>query len=107
YIYCLDQEPKKHTTSRTDRSKYLMKNKQRYFEKLKSKEYISYKDINIWYSNPYNTSKNIGKALNDFCALVPDKDWICLQDGDMLYLTPEWGKQIEDVVKTHGDNFGL
>jgi glycosyltransferase involved in cell wall biosynthesis len=107
YIYCLDEKPKTHTTSRTDRSKYLRQNKQRYFDKLKSKEYINYKDIKIWYSNPYSTSKNIGKALNDFCELIPDKDWICLQDGDMIYLTPEWGKQIEDVVKSHGDKFGL
>lgn len=63
--------------------------------------------MKIHYSNPYSTEKNIGKALNEFCAIVPDGDWICLQDGDMMYLTPDWGKQIEEVVKKHGRNYSL
>lgn len=95
-------------TSRPDRGKYLAANKKRYDEKLGSKEYISYKSaLKIWYSNPYSAEKNIGKALNEFCELVPENDWICLQDGDMLYLTPDWGKQIEDVIRKHGDNYSL
>lgn len=63
--------------------------------------------MNVWYSNPYSTEKNIGKALNEFCALIPDDDWICLQDGDIMYLTPDWGRQIDEVVKTHGNKFKL
>lgn len=63
--------------------------------------------MKIHYSNPYSSNKNIGKALNDFCALIPDGDWICLQDGDIMYLTPDWGKQIDEVVKTHGSTYSL
>lgn len=63
--------------------------------------------VKIWYSNPYSTDGNIGKALNDFCELVPDGDWICLQDGDMMFLTPDWGKQIEEVVRLHGGKYSL
>ena len=61
----------------------------------------------MWYSNPYCTRKDIGEALNEFCESVPDDDWICLQDGDMMYLTPDWGKQIEEVIRRHGDQYDL
>lgn len=110
YIYCLDQEPKKHRTATKNRSRFLQQNKRRYRAKIDSTDYIDYiqdKPIKVWYSNPYSTEKNIGKALNDFCENVPDGDWICLQDGDILYLTSDWGKQIEDVIKKHGQNYGL
>lgn len=110
YLYCLDQDPKTHKTASPTRSLYLRKNKKRYFEKIDSTEYIDYiekKDVKVWYSNPYSSSKNIGKALNDFCGLVPDGDWICLQDGDICYLTSDWGRQIEDTLKEHSDKFGL
>ena len=108
YIYCLDQEGG-HKSATERRGTFLSQNKKRYFEKINSKEFIPYnnKDVKIWYSNPYNTDKNIGKGLNEFCALVPDNDWICLQDGDMMYLTPDWGVQIKEAVQRYGDAFGL
>lgn len=110
YLYCLDQKPGDNRTSAPDRGKFLAKNKRRYFEKLNSSEYIPYKKegrIRVFYSNPYDTDGNIGRGLNEFCEIVPDDAWICLQDGDITYLTPKWGKQIEDVVRMHGDNYGL
>jgi cellulose synthase/poly-beta-1,6-N-acetylglucosamine synthase-like glycosyltransferase len=65
-------------------------------------------DFGIYYSNPFSIEKNIGKAYNQFCALVPnDDDWIVLQDGDILYLTPDWGKRIYDSLKKDGDKYGL
>lgn len=64
--------------------------------------------LNIYYSNPYSVQKNIGKAINDFCSIVPNEDdWIVIQDGDILYLTPDWGKRIHDAIKKDGDKFGL
>lgn len=57
----------------------------------------------IWYSNPYDRQKNIGRALNEFCSRVPDGEWICLQDGDIMYLTDHWGSQIEDIVKDNNE----
>lgn len=110
YLYCLDQNPQTHRTATSEKGRYLSANKKRYFEKINSLDFINYKQSNsckVWYSNPYNTEKNIGKALNEFCELVPDGDWICLQDGDIAYLTPTWGKQIEDAIKKHGKDFGL
>jgi cellulose synthase/poly-beta-1,6-N-acetylglucosamine synthase-like glycosyltransferase len=64
--------------------------------------------MKIYYSNPYSQEKKIGKALNEFCSIVPnDDDWIVLQDGDILYLTPTWGKLIYESLKFNGDQFGL
>lgn len=64
--------------------------------------------MNIWYSNPYSTTKQIGMALNKFCRIVPnDDDWIILQDGDICYLTPDWGQLIEKSLAKNGDEFGL
>lgn len=110
YLHCLDQVPGANKTASPNRGQFLSQNKRRYFEKLRSTEYIPYKKegrIRISYSNPYSTEKNIGKALNEFCENVPDSNWICLQDGDICYLTSKWGKQIEDVIRLHGDKYGL
>lgn len=56
--------------------------------------------MKVHYSSPYSTDKNIGKALNDFCVMIPDEDWICLTDADAMFLTPEYGVQIEAVARS-------
>ena len=107
-LFCSMDRDNTVRTASPDRRKYLPKNKQRYLEQINSSEFIPFKSSpRIWYSNPYNSDKNIGKALNEFCELVPDGDWICLQDGDIAYLTPDWGKQIEEVVRLHGSKYSL
>lgn len=63
--------------------------------------------VKIMYSNPFAVDKNIGRAYNEFCNIVPDDHWICLQDGDMMYLHNEWGKQIENIITMHGRNYDL
>lgn len=65
--------------------------------------------INVWYSNPYSIEKNIGKAYNDFIKQLnpSDEDWIVMQDGDMMYLTPDWGKRIHEALLLEGHNYGL
>jgi hypothetical protein len=59
--------------------------------------------MKVYYSNPYARDKNIGRALNEFCAMVPGDSWIVLQDGDIMYLTDFWGAQIEDIISKNGD----
>jgi glycosyltransferase involved in cell wall biosynthesis len=107
-LFCSMDQKRAVQTSRPDRRRFLAKNKQRYIDTINSKEYHSFKTVpKVWYSNPYSTKKNIGKALNDFCELIPYGDWICLQDGDMMYLTPDWGVQIEQAISMHGDKYSL
>lgn len=66
------------------------------------------KDFKIWYSNPWSNTKNIGGAINEFCSLIKNpNDWIVIQDGDICYLTSDWGKRIEDAIRKEGHKFGL
>lgn len=61
----------------------------------------------IHYISPYATDGNIGRAINEACALVPDGDWICLRDGDAMFTTPDWGRTIDNVVREYGDKYDL
>lgn len=63
----------------------------------------------IHYIVPYNTNKNIGKAVNDAIEQLgaDDDDWIVLRDGDTCFLTPQWGKHIEDALMKAGSYFSL
>lgn len=63
--------------------------------------------MTIHYLSPYSTEKNFGKAINDACALVPENDWICIRDGDMMFLTPDWGRQIKEAVEKYGSKYSL
>lgn len=60
----------------------------------------------IWYTTPYATDGNVGREYNEFCENVPGRDdWIVIRDGDCMFLTPEWGRQIEEVLRVHGDDY--
>lgn len=65
--------------------------------------------MKIFYSNPYNIDKNVGKSYNDFIKSLKaePEDWIVIQDGDICYLTPDWGVRIEKALREEGNNFGL
>lgn len=45
---------------------------------------------------------NIGGAINAFCNLVPDDDWICIRDQDTL-MFPGSGDLIESIVQENRD----
>jgi GT2 family glycosyltransferase len=62
----------------------------------------------IYFFTPYSWSHDIGKAYNDYCKLVSSKDdWICLMDGDLMFLQSDFGHQIQEIIDLHGSNFGL
>lgn len=65
-------------------------------------------DLNIHYMTPYSVGGNIGQAYNRACSLIADpEDWIVIRDGDTMFLTPEWGRVIAEVLQRHGDDFML
>jgi len=54
----------------------------------------------IFYVFPYSLNRNIGKAYNQYMALLPnDNDWGVLMDGDIMFLTFDWGHAIAEVIK--------
>lgn len=62
----------------------------------------------IYYFTPYHLGKCYGAAHNALCESVPNaNDWICVMDGDMMFLRSDWGKQIDDVIKKHGNTYDV
>lgn len=63
--------------------------------------------MKIHYITPYSTIKNYGGEFNDRISELPNDSWICLRDGDTMFLNHDWGKQIQDVIIKHGDKYQL
>lgn len=63
--------------------------------------------MNIWYANPGRADKNIGRAYNEFCAIVPDGDWIAIQDQDALFWPELTLGQVESIVAEKGQDYAL
>jgi len=58
----------------------------------------------IYYFTPYSIKKNLGKAYNQHMALLPnDDDWGVLMDGDIMFMTFDWGHQIEKAIEDNPD----
>lgn len=50
---------------------------------------------------PYSTEKNLGKAYNDFMALLPEDSHACFRDGDTCWLTPDYGVHLAEYVRLY------
>jgi GT2 family glycosyltransferase len=58
----------------------------------------------IYTTVPYNLDKNIGVYYNNFMDMIPnDDDFACFVDGDTMFLTPYWGKQLQDIIENNPD----
>jgi GT2 family glycosyltransferase len=58
-------------------------------------------EVKIWFFTPYDTDKNLGKAYNEYCRLVPESDWICLMDGDCMFLNSNFGHIATQYIKSY------
>jgi len=63
----------------------------------------------VYYFTPYSIEKNLGEVYSNYMSLIPnDDDWGCLLDADTMFLTPNFGHQIQDIInKYQNDNVGL
>lgn len=58
--------------------------------------------MKIHYITPYALDKNLGAAYNDAMEMIPsDEDYGAIQDADTMFLTPDFGTQIYEIVKKH------
>lgn len=58
----------------------------------------------IHYTTPYRTDKDLGRAYNEAMRLCRnDYTHVCLMDGDVMFLTPNWGTIIEEYVALYPD----
>lgn len=58
----------------------------------------------IWYFTPYSFEKKLFKAWDDYMNLVqnPD-DWVCMMDGDVLFLLSDFGHQMQTYIDLYPD----
>jgi hypothetical protein len=58
----------------------------------------------IHYTTPYRTDKDLGRAYNDSMRLCQhDYTHVCLMDGDVMFLTPNWGTIVEEYASEYPD----
>jgi len=50
---------------------------------------------------PYREDKDLGRAYNEACVLIPDGDWICLMDIDTMFLTPDAPQMMAKYVELY------
>lgn len=55
----------------------------------------------INFISPYRTDKNLGKAYNEAMSIIPDGDWACITDYDVLALTSDFGRILEEYTKKY------
>ena len=59
--------------------------------------------MKVWYFTPYDLSKNLGLAYNQYMRLIPDEDTACFTDGDCCFLTPNFGTIIQQYAEAYPD----
>jgi len=53
----------------------------------------------IYYNIGWDMEKNIGKAYNRFMEMLPNQDdYACFLDGDAMFLTSDFGTQLENII---------
>lgn len=62
--------------------------------------------MNVYHGTPWRTG-DIGGGINAFVETLPADAWVCIRDGDTLFLTPDWGAQIERVIEQHGARYAV
>ena len=50
---------------------------------------------------PYSIEKNLGKAYNEEMAMIPEGDAACFIDGDVCFLTPDYGHILNHYHKSY------
>ena len=63
--------------------------------------------MTVHYIQPFAVDKDICKAYNQACKLIPDEDWICITDMDTMFLHPDQKIMIDIVAKSgNADLYG-
>lgn len=46
---------------------------------------VTYESSTVHYMMPFSMNKRVGEVYNQACSRVPDGDWICIMDQDVLF----------------------
>lgn len=54
--------------------------------------------MNVFIRTPYSITKNLGEAYNYEMSLIPDGGAACFIDGDVQFLTPDYGNILHEYA---------
>lgn len=57
----------------------------------------------IYYFTPYSTSKNFFEAIDAQMNCAKPNDWICLIDGDTMFLYSDFGHKLQKFTELYPD----
>lgn len=57
--------------------------------------------IKVYFRTPYSIDKNLGEAYNEEMDMIPDGHSACFTDGDILFLTPDYGHIITEYANRY------
>lgn len=58
----------------------------------------------IYFFTPYSFQKKLFEAWDSYMNLVPDEnDWVCMMDGDVLFLIADFGHQMQEYIDAFPD----
>jgi len=73
------------------------------YEKVLGEELVSkhrkLKIFNFTAYAPEGMDKDLGNTYNDYMKLLPDDAWACFLDHDAMWMTPDWYKQLEEIIE--------
>jgi hypothetical protein len=61
-------------------------------------------NFEVHHSTPWKTEKNrVGIYINEFFERMPEGDWACFTDGDVIHTSSWFGERIETVIRENLD----
>ena len=59
----------------------------------------------IWFFTPYSWDKKLFEAWDQYMDLVKNpEDWVCMMDGDVLFLLADFGHQMQQYIDKYPDS---
>lgn len=59
--------------------------------------------MKVWIRTPYSIEKNLGQVYNYEMAMIPEGDAACFIDGDVMFLTPNYGHILYKYANAYPD----
>lgn len=57
----------------------------------------------IFYFTPYALDKNFFREIDSFMNLIHENDWVCILDGDTMFMYSDFGHKIQRFIDLYPD----
>ncbi|SDZ82356.1 Protein of unknown function [Arachidicoccus rhizosphaerae] len=80
-----------------------------YQQNFRTHPHINREPVIIHYIQPYSINKQFGQAINQAIERLnaDSNDWIVLMDYDAMFLTPDYGRHISELIIRNRDKYDL